>query len=1517
MTRKLLSIILCLTMVMTVVLIPSSVVMVSAAENTAIYNDYFFVQDYENTESNKWSIGVVVGNGKYEVKEDEGGNHYIEVGLKNDGTEAFRNTSNEISIPAGVQNWNIAFDVQKVSDGLPIGMEYYIGGKAGSFALDCKNFENNDDWYRVAYTSDTANVTVVVTNLSTGMAKRVHYGEVNKPGSYWQQLPQTSDSNTIRLMLAKNDTLVGTIPEGYTALDTCYRIDNVRVWDGNVLDDVIFENNIGNELTEIPDGNVTAKAIVTSDSFVRWEEARTTELTTVLTAYDADGKMIASNVETHNIASEEPEAGNLILQRNDTWAATKTLASTIDLTGLDATRVEMAVWDSADGMRPIGKTYVLGDEAVVEPSETTANMGEATEISSRTNDFVLLDRSTKGSLVTVEGKADTNKGTTVAIIAKGNNSQNTVFVKQFTTANDGSFKLTFDANEEFMSGDTGIIVTLSGAMVNPKALNITIGSEWDAFVDAFKAINNGDAALAFYADYASNLTYYNAGEKDGTKVDVSGLDNNDWANLAFLHSTKNYGKMTSGDVIAEAETLVASLADIEMFIEALNNAKNTEGTEEQKAEAILAVIEDKNAPATFGFGAASNKIAVCKEFAKCEDFGLIQEAYSIFRALTEVQAGLEASALSGFKAIGSADSAKAFFASENGETLGITAETLGYTDAEWKFFFEAYADNNCSDVEDSAGMNGAIAALIQYVEDVNAFLKNANEATDGAAIKALFEAEYDEETFFCKKIAAMKAEGMNVEGIGNVESFYEKLVATISEVADMADVKNVFSDARADELDFEQRAVAALNEATATNAVSQFLANYAKVLKNETLIAYTDRQKTIFAEINVKNATNVTTYADAVATLTTLAGKVSEAEGVLNAMKEAAKADEWENLRELVEGKPVSTTTVLESYIGAFDTHALIDIRALYLRFAKGGNTKAEDVETYVEETFFSITSVCDPFDNAYEAQLDWEQTKGAYESTESTLANFDESAWSVETMANVVKVSGKVDKNGAHRLMFTVTVDDKLIFIKQIETEGTGAFTTNLVLNPDNEKFPAYRAGENVACLRISSETVNSYKLPMFDLYSEEELASVLTDFAGIRNKSGDAAKAAALEQFVENYGDILGITEKVEAAIAYGDADIADSAKKARVYHAMVFVYNKYSDTYQELEDVTEVVGGKNGKTGTDAIVQEMEKIVKLLDEMTLAANMKVNGSIGKWSLIRDKVKDAEKNGWVMLKGSTSGMSNAEIASVYNKMAAKDYIKLVDIEENYEAAVETVKKETANNSKPSNGGGSGGSGGGKVSNMAIGSGIGTEKADVELTPEEAPVGAFNDIADYSWAKTAINGLRKYGLVRGDGNGKYRPGDAITREEFLTLLFRVFEVEEKELTRVEFTDVDQNAWYAKTIATAYELEIVKGFGDGRFGVGVNITRADMAVMILRMAKLKGINLAPVEERVIFNDYASIPEYAFDDIYVLQQANILNGDDYGNFNATKEVTRAESAVAFYNIFNMTKDFVTYSWMNVY
>ena len=62
---------LCAAMVMTVMFVPSAVITVEAAEDTAIYGDYFFEQDFEDVESNNWGVGAVVGNGRFEVKEDE------------------------------------------------------------------------------------------------------------------------------------------------------------------------------------------------------------------------------------------------------------------------------------------------------------------------------------------------------------------------------------------------------------------------------------------------------------------------------------------------------------------------------------------------------------------------------------------------------------------------------------------------------------------------------------------------------------------------------------------------------------------------------------------------------------------------------------------------------------------------------------------------------------------------------------------------------------------------------------------------------------------------------------------------------------------------------------------------------------------------------------------------------------------------------------------------------------------------------------------------------------------------------------------------------------------------------------------------------------------------------------------------------------------------------------------------------------------------------------------------------
>ena len=121
------------------------------------------------------------------------------------------------------------------------------------------------------------------------------------------------------------------------------------------------------------------------------------------------------------------------------------------------------------------------------------------------------------------------------------------------------------------------------------------------------------------------------------------------------------------------------------------------------------------------------------------------------------------------------------------------------------------------------------------------------------------------------------------------------------------------------------------------------------------------------------------------------------------------------------------------------------------------------------------------------------------------------------------------------------------------------------------------------------------------------------------------------------------------------------------------------------------------------------------------------------------------------------------------------------------------------------------------------------------------------------------------------------------------------------------------DAWYADVVATASELGIVKGFPDGRFGVGENVLRADMAVMIVRTMEIMGVEIATEEKGYIFTDYADIPDYAYNAVVELQQAGLVQGDEYRNYKPLDRLSRAESAVALGSIFKQLSNMHFCSW----
>ena len=206
-------------------------------------------------------------------------------------------------------------------------------------------------------------------------------------------------------------------------------------------------------------------------------------------------------------------------------------------------------------------------------------------------------------------------------------------------------------------------------------------------------------------------------------------------------------------------------------------------------------------------------------------------------------------------------------------------------------------------------------------------------------------------------------------------------------------------------------------------------------------------------------------------------------------------------------------------------------------------------------------------------------------------------------------------------------------------------------------------------------------------------------------------------------------------------------------------------------------------------------------------------------------------------------------------------------------------------------NGGGQGSSGSSSGGGGGSGSSFKTPVIEAEF-PATYQDSIFSDLSGYAWAENAILKLYEKGIVSGYEDGSFKPQKEVTREEFASMIARCIGIESN--AEQCFSDVDKDSWYAGYIAALAHAGIISGLPDGSFGVGRNITRQDMAVIV---TKAMGYSEKEAEE---FNDHESISEYAKSSVYALKGAEIVVGSD-GYFKPLDNLTRAEAAVVIAKI----------------
>lgn len=154
-----------------------------------------------------------------------------------------------------------------------------------------------------------------------------------------------------------------------------------------------------------------------------------------------------------------------------------------------------------------------------------------------------------------------------------------------------------------------------------------------------------------------------------------------------------------------------------------------------------------------------------------------------------------------------------------------------------------------------------------------------------------------------------------------------------------------------------------------------------------------------------------------------------------------------------------------------------------------------------------------------------------------------------------------------------------------------------------------------------------------------------------------------------------------------------------------------------------------------------------------------------------------------------------------------------------------------------------------------------------------------------------AIEVLNKeihFNYVIGYTDGTIRPNNDISRAEVATIFFRLLTDEAREQydkTTSSFSDIKDGAWCCRAIATLTNMGIIKGYTDGSFQPNKSITRAELATIIARFAKLD-VNTKT------FSDING--HWAQKNIELAAGNGWINGYEDGTFRPNNNITRAET-----------------------
>ena len=169
-----------------------------------------------------------------------------------------------------------------------------------------------------------------------------------------------------------------------------------------------------------------------------------------------------------------------------------------------------------------------------------------------------------------------------------------------------------------------------------------------------------------------------------------------------------------------------------------------------------------------------------------------------------------------------------------------------------------------------------------------------------------------------------------------------------------------------------------------------------------------------------------------------------------------------------------------------------------------------------------------------------------------------------------------------------------------------------------------------------------------------------------------------------------------------------------------------------------------------------------------------------------------------------------------------------------------------------------------------------------------------LRDVPQGAWFFDYVNYLSAAGIISGYSDGTFRPYNKVTRGQAAKLVALAFNLPAGKSTVQRFSDVPASHTFHSYIEAAYNAGLVHGYGDGTFRPQANVTRAQIAKIVVLAAGWALIT----PERPAFTDLpAGSTFYSY--VETARAMGLLSGYEDGTFRPDSDVTRAQLSKVLY------------------